>query len=85
MFDSISNKSRDPHPQLPAWNGITCINPRAPTKLVALGSREGFSVNKTPTSNDDPTFLRRLSFTIADEILLIRSRSELYLARAAAT
>ena len=54
MFDSMSNKSLDVQPQCPAWNGITCINPRAPALLVALGSRSGFSVRSTPTRSVAP-------------------------------
>src|SRR5687767_5124800 len=61
------------------------MRPRAPTKLVALGSSHGFSVRSTPTSRDDPTFRRRPSLTSAAAMRFTRASSDVYLPRTAAT
>ena len=39
MLPSMLYRSFDLHPHWPRWNGMTCIRPRAPTKLRARGLR----------------------------------------------
>jgi len=56
--------------------GITCINPRAPALLVALGSRSGFSVRSTPTRSVAPTPDRFPSRTSAAAMRSARFASE---------
>src|SRR5438270_14012582 len=86
MFESIEKRSADVHPfHFPAWKGITCISPLAPTKLFALGSSFVSSVSTTPTTNGGSICFLPPSTTIAEAIRLANTVSVVYLRREQAT